>query len=294
MARALAAALLIAVAAGCAGERGDTARDKVPVSAAVSETAALAEAEPKPQPERTPSDNSQFEGVSNELIQWGVRAAADGTPPGIPGTWARLLARYGAVWLGDTAKKEVFLTFDAGYEAGYTSGLLDVLKEEGVTAAFFLAGHYVRSQPELVKRMAAEGHTVASHGYGHLSMPSLDVPEMRDEILAVSARAEALTGKKMRYFRPPKGEFSERALAVARGLGYVTVLWSLGYKDWEPMPGGSDESYRILMSRLHPGAVILLHAISKDNAEALQRMIQGIKAGGYAFGSLDELTRAPE
>jgi peptidoglycan-N-acetylmuramic acid deacetylase len=193
------------------------------------------------------------------------------------------------VWLGDTAVKEIFLTFDAGYEAGYTSGLLDVLRDEGVGAAFFLTGHYLKTQPELVKRMVAEGHTVGNHTHSHPSMPSLDAAGMRAEIVAVASRFEALTGVEMPYFRPPSGELSERVLAVARGLGYVTVMWSLAYKDWEPMPGGPEESYRTLMARLHNGAVILLHVTSKDNAQALQGIIRSAKGEGYAFGSLGEL-----
>jgi peptidoglycan-N-acetylmuramic acid deacetylase len=291
--------LLVVVAAGCSRERGETtfgsAQGPAPIPAPAPADSGPASTLPLPQvPQtvRSSPDSLQFQRVSNELIMWGVQATKDATPPRIPATWQRLLDAYGAIWLGDTAKTEVFLTFDAGYEAGYTSGLLDVLKEEGVPATFFLAGHYVRSQPELVRRMAAEGHTVANHSYSHKSMPSLEVREMGTEILAVDAKAEAITGKKMSYFRPPKGELSERVLAVARDLGYVTVLWSLGYKDWEPMPGGPDENYRILMSRLHPGAVILLHATSKDNADALPRMIQGVRAAGYAFATLDEFPGA--
>jgi peptidoglycan-N-acetylmuramic acid deacetylase len=191
--------------------------------------------------------------------------------------------------LGDTTRKEVFLTFDAGYEGGYTPGILDTLKAEGVSAAFFLAGHYVESQPGLVKRMAAEGHTVGNHTYSHPSMPSLDAHTMGSEILAVTAKAKALTGSDMHYFRPPNGEMSERMLAVARDLGYVTVLWSLAFKDWEPLAGGPEESYTTVMSRLHPGAVILLHVASKDDAAALGKMISAIKANGYEFGTLQEL-----
>jgi peptidoglycan-N-acetylmuramic acid deacetylase len=229
------------------------------------------------------------EKVSNELIQWGVQATTDGSAPRIPASWSKLLDAYGAICLGDTAKREVFLTFDAGYEAGYTSRLLDVLKEEGVTAAFFISGYYIKSQPGLVKRMVAEGHTVGNHGYSHLSMPSLDVHTMRSEILAVGAKYKVLTGEDMRYFRPPSGELSARTLAVARDLGYVTVLWSLAYKDWEPLPGGPEESYQTLISRLHNGAVILLHVTSKDDAEVFQRMVRAIKAAGYEFGRLDEI-----
>jgi peptidoglycan-N-acetylmuramic acid deacetylase len=287
--------LIVVAVAGCSRDRAErgkeaTAERHVDSPAAVTPPADSGRATLATPPAPDSAKGSEnLDQLSNDLVRWGVKATVNGETPHIPSAWVMILEPSRGVWLGDPAKQEVFLTFDAGYEGGYTAGLLDVLKQEGVPAAFFLSGHYVTSQPGLVKRMVAEGHTVGSHGYSHLSMPSLEVSAMRAEILSVSAKFKALTGKDMRYFRPPSGEVSERTLAVARALGYTTVMWSLAYKDWEPLPGGPEESYETLISRLHNGAVILLHVTSKDNAEVFPRMIAAIKAAGYRFGTLDEL-----
>ena len=240
----------------------------------------------------SPADS--LDRIDNRLIRWGVAASAAGAVPTIPDSWKSLMDSYGGIWLGDTASKQVFLTFDAGYEAGYTSGILDVLKTEKVPAAFFITGYFIDSHPELVLRMVVEGHTVGNHTRSHRSLPSLEPSQMLKDLAALSGKFESLTGGKMRYMRPPSGELSERTLAVAREAGYVTVLWSLAFKDWEPLPGGPDESYRTLMARLHSGAVILLHVTSKDDALALSRSLQAIREQGYAFGTLDQiLERSP-
>jgi peptidoglycan-N-acetylmuramic acid deacetylase len=297
--------LIVVSVAGCSREKAERRREAAierPAASAPSKTPAAdsgkasspAGAVTTPPTTLAPPDSGRssesLDDLSNALVRWGVKATVNGETPHIPSVWVMMLRPYHDIWLGDPAKPEVFLTFDAGYEGGYTPHLLDVLKAEGVKAAFFLSGHYVTGQPVLVKRMVAEGHIVGSHGYSHRSMPTLEVPVMRTEIVSVADKFKALTGKDMHYFRPPSGEVSERTLAVAHDLGYTTVMWSLAYEDWEPLPGGPEESYQTLITRLHNGAVILLHVTSKDNAEAFERMIAGIKAAGYRFGTLDELT----
>lgn len=235
------------------------------------------------------STAGSLDSLDNRLIRWGVAASSGGRVPAIPVAWRTLLASYGGICLGDTTSNQVFLTFDAGYESGYTSGILDVLKSEGVQAAFFVTGHYIDSEPALVARMAAEGHIVGNHTRSHASLPTLNAGRMRAEMDEVAAAFKRVTGKEMRYLRPPSGEVSERALAVARQAGYVTVMWSLAFKDWEPLPGGPEENYRTLVSRLHNGAVILLHVTSADNAKMLRRAIASIRERGYTFGNLDLL-----
>lgn len=96
----------------------------------------------------------------------------------------------------------------------------------------------------------------------------------------------------MVYLRPPKGEYSERTLAETKALGYHNVFWSLALVDWVPMPGGAEEAYRSVMDNLHNGALILLHAVSKDNTESLEKIIKDIKAQGYTFKTLDELVKS--
>lgn len=236
-------------------------------------------------PSRDAFPADSLDHLSNQVIRWGVAGTRSAVVPRVPASWVSLLDRYGGICLGDTGRRVVFLTFDAGYEVGYTPGLLDALRDEDVRAIFFITGNYLKSQPDLVRRMVAEGHEVGNHTRSHVSMPSLGAAGMRAEMLAVEDDFRTVAGRQMRLFRPPSGELSERLLAVANRVGYVTVMWSLAYKDWEPVPGGPEASYRTVMERLHSGAVILLHVTSKDNAAALSRIIRGTKQQGYSFGT---------
>jgi peptidoglycan-N-acetylmuramic acid deacetylase len=197
----------------------------------------------------------------------------------------------GAIFLGDTAKKELFLTFDNGYENGYTSKILDVLKEKQVPAAFFVTGHYIKDQPELLKRMVQEGHIVGNHSWSHPDMSQTGDAKIVEELDKVKQGVSELTGQKeMRYLRPPRGIFSDRVLAISKQQGYTNVFWSVAYKDWDVnAQRGAQYAYDKVIEQLHPGAVILLHSVSKDNAEALGRIIDDARAKGYTFKSLDQL-----
>lgn len=202
------------------------------------------------------------------------------------------LQKHEAIFLGDTTRKELYLTFDNGYENGYTPKVLDVLKEKGVPAIFFVTGHYLKDKPELVQRMAAEGHLVGNHSWSHPDMSQISEAQIKKELDSVKAEIVRLTGQQeVRYLRPPRGIFSERMLAATRRLGYTNVFWSIAYKDWDPKAQkGSAYAYNKVMEQLHPGAVILLHTVSKDNAEALGRIIDEARVQGYEFKSLDQLT----
>ncbi|ERM92054.1 MAG: putative xylanase/chitin deacetylase [Caldanaerobacter subterraneus] len=229
------------------------------------------------------------ENLDNTPYGWGLRVLPNHQTPEITPYAMELVKKYNAIFVGDTTKKVVYLTFDEGYEAGYTPRILDVLKENGVKAAFFVTGPYVKQQADLVKRMVEEGHIVGNHTVNHPSLPTLPDEKVKEEILGLEKMFEDLTGQKMKYFRPPRGEYSERTLYITKSLGYRTVFWSLAMADWQPLPGGPEESYSTVMKRLHPGAVILLHAVSKDNAQALDRIIKSIKEEGYEFKTLDDI-----
>jgi|GEM_PF-791771 len=225
-------------------------------------------------------------------FHFGFKKSQNGSLPSIAQEgFLEVLRRHGAIFLGDTAKKELYLTFDNGYENGYTAKILDILKEKQVPAAFFVTGHYVKDQPELVKRMAAEGHIVGNHSWSHPDLSRATPEEIRSEMERVREEVARLTGQsEMRYMRPPRGIFSGRMLATCKALGYTGVFWSVAYKDWETSRQmGAQHAYDRVMEQLHPGAVILLHAVSRDNAEALGRIIDSARAQGYTFKSLDEL-----
>ena len=201
------------------------------------------------------------------------------------------LNKYNAYYVGNPNEKKIYLTFDEGYENGYTSKILDVLKAKNVKAAFFVTKPYIESDPELVKRMVAEGHIVGNHSVKHLSSPTLSDSQLKNELTETAQAFEKVTGQAMpKVFRPPMGEYSERTLAVTSNMGYKTVFWSFAYKDWiTTAQPGKDVAYNTVMSKYHNGAVLLLHAVSKSNTEALGDIIDSLRAKGYTFDTLNNL-----
>lgn len=184
-------------------------------------------------------------------------------------------------------KKVLYLTFDCGYENGYTAKILDVLKEKKVNAAFFCTLPQVRENPELIKRMIKEGHIVGNHSATHPSFAEISKDKMQNEIMTMDAYLREKFNYSEPYFRFPKGEYNEVALELVGSLGYTCVFWSLAYSDWDlNKQKGSDFAYETVVSRLHPGAVILLHSVSPDNANALGRIIDKAREEGYEFSSL--------
>lgn len=183
--------------------------------------------------------------------------------------------------------KVLYLTFDCGYENGYTSKILDVLKEKNVNAAFFCTLPQVKENPELIKRMIDEGHIVGNHSVTHPSFAEISENQMADEIKTMDAYLRENFNYSEPYFRFPKGEYNEAALSVVGSLGYKSVFWSLSYADWDlNNQKGEQYAYETVISRLHPGAVILLHSVSPDNANALSRIIDKAREEGYSFMSL--------
>lgn len=196
-----------------------------------------------------------------------------------------------AFWVGGAEDKTIYLTFDLGYENGYTPEILDVLKKHRSPAAFFVVGHYVKSAPELVQRMVGEGHLVCSHSMNHKDMAAIsDFNAFKADLEELEKAYQELTGKKMpMYFRPPEGRFCERSLKFTEQMGYKTIFWSFAYKDWyvDDQPSEEDAIKTIVM-RTHPGAIVLLHATSKTNAAVLDRVITQWEDMGYTLKSLDE------
>lgn len=224
---------------------------------------------------------------------FGFKKSVNGRLPSIDEEgFKNIVTKHGALFLGDTSQKELYLTFDNGYENGFTPRILDVLKEKKVPAAFFVTGHYVKDQPELLKRMVTEGHIVGNHSWSHPDMSQLSEGSIRMELDKVKEQVEVITGQKeMKYLRPPRGIFNERVLAASKQFGYINVFWSVAYKDWDVnAQRGSQYAYSEVIKQLHPGAIILLHSVSKDNTEALGRIIDEARRQGYEFKSLDQLS----
>lgn len=231
--------------------------------------------------------------LSNKLLRWGIsRRPENQTPAADPGA-PQLLSKYGAGWLGDTTQKTIFLTFDEGYENGFTPQILDVLRDDGVKAVFFITGPYLKDHQDLVRRMVEEGHEVGNHTIHHPSLPELADSGLEEEVLGLDRAFSEKFGVNMRFLRPPKGEYSERSLAVTNKLGYCNLFWSFAYDDWyRDRFRGADYAFNIVMRNLHNGAVLLLHAVSRDNAEALDSIIKGAVEKGYAFGTPEDLLQS--
>lgn len=229
--------------------------------------------------------------LSNDPITYGPGLAQDGNPsPYAPGA-QEAYGKYDAHFIEDT-EQTIYLTFDCGYEyywndKSVTGMILDVLKEKGVKAVFFVTGDYVKNNPELVQRMLDEGHTLGNHGTHHKQLPQLTLKEMEEEILSLHNTVKEKFGCTMKLFRPPEGAFSLRSLALTQKLGYETVHWSFAYADWntaeQPDPENAKEK---ILSCHHDGAIYLLHAISTTNAQVLGDVIDGFQAMGYRLGQL--------
>lgn len=227
---------------------------------------------------------------SNKLLRWGIaRRQNSQTPYADPGA-PELLKKYGGMYIGDTEKKEIYLTFDEGYENGYTPKILDTLRDNNVKGVFFITGPYLKEHEDLVRRMVEEGHEVGNHTIHHPSLPEVGDKELEEEILGLDRVFYEKFGKHMKYLRPPKGEYSERTLAITQNLGYVNMFWSFAYDDWyRDKIRGPQYAYDIVSRNLHNGAVLLLHAVSKDNAEALETIIKGVREKGYEIGDVNNI-----
>lgn len=225
----------------------------------------------------------------NDSKSWWFSRNKTKTPPTAQRDIA--ISDYDAYYLGDINRKIIYLTFDEGYEKGYTPEILDVLKENDVKAAFFVTKTYIQSEPELVKRMVEEGHIVGNHSVTHPNMSTLSDEKVIWELEECANYFKEVTGEDMPlFFRPPAGEYSIRTLELTQSIGYKTIFWSFAYKDWvvDDQPT-VETAYNNVMDYSHNGCIMLLHAVSESNTKALDRMIKGLKEEGFDFESLDNL-----
>lgn len=206
------------------------------------------------------------------------------------------ITQYDAHYIVPVSEKKMYITFDCGYENGFTPDMLDVLKEEQVTAAFFVTQTFIRDNVDLVKRMKEEGHLVCNHTVTHPSMPGKSVEEQRKELFDCENYMKQATGYELDlFYRPPKGEYSQRSLQVAKDLGYTTVFWSMAYLDYDVNNQPSREHVvEHFKKYYHPGAIPLLHNVSQANHDALRQVLQDLKKERYTFGSLYDLWVEPE
>ena len=232
--------------------------------------------------------------VRNDVMStanWGLSFRTEGEAPQGPAS-NQQLKKYDAVYLGDAGEKVLYLTFDAGYENGCTEKILDTLKKHNATAAFFLVGNYIQQNPDLVRRMVKEGHTVGNHTMHHYDMSKISVRSaFEQELTDLEALYREVTGEEMeKFYRPPQGTYSESNLQMAKALGYKTVFWSLAYVDWQnDRQPTAEYAFSKLLPRTHDGAVVLLHSTSATNAAILDELLTKWEAMGYRFAPISEL-----
>lgn len=228
--------------------------------------------------------------VSLNASGFGFTRNSEHKTPNI-GRYEKILKETNSFYVGDTNQKEVYLTFDAGYDNGELPKILDILKEKEVKASFFITGDFVNRFKELVIRMTNEGHTIANHTYNHKNITKLSKSELKNELEKLEKAYYDLTGKNMSpYVRPPEGLFDYQSLSNLKSLGYKTVFWSSACVDWKTNGQKKvDETKKMFLDNLHPGAIILMHSVSSSNREALASIIDEIKALGYTFKVVSSL-----
>lgn len=232
--------------------------------------------------------------LDNTCIDWFFIPNDEARTPEINDKLKFKLSDYDAIYNGPTSSKNksLYLTFDEGYENGYTVKILDILKEENVPAAFFVVKPYITQNPEIIKRMNVEGHLVCNHSSHHPSMASItDKEKFMKEFTEVEDAYKEVTDSEMpKFFRPPMGKYSVSSLKQTKELGYKTIFWSFAYKDWIIDNQPSEEmAIKKITSGVHPGCIILLHAVSKTNTNILKDVITQLKNEGYEFKSLSDL-----
>ena len=236
----------------------------------------------------TVSDPDNTRGLSTKKLSHSHGPASGGKAHYTVVEFQKTFEKYGAFTLDTSREKVLYLTFDCGYEyENLTSKVLDVLKEKGVTATFFCTLDHIKKETDLIARMIKEGHIVGNHSTTHPSFANINRTKMAKEIEETENYLRENFGYAAKYFRFPAGEYNESALELVESLGYRSVFWSVAYNDWDTSKlRGKDYTVKTVMERLHPGAVILLHSVSRDNAEALSEIIDKARAEGYEFRSI--------
>ena len=234
------------------------------------------------------------EKLDNTERSWWYTPKKNGEIPLGPKEGMEYNKLYNGYYLGDTSKKYIYLTFDEGYENGYTPKILDVLYKENVKAAFFVTLPYIKEHPELVKRMIDEGHVVGNHSATHPSMAQKATQGrevFNKELLDVEKEFKKVTGRDIdKFFRPPMGIFSETSMSYTNLLGYKSIYWSFAYGDYdENKQPDPVEAKNLIIERTHNGGIYLLHAMSKTNTGILEELIEYWKSQGFEFRSLYEI-----
>lgn len=262
------------------------------VPAVTEAPAATPEVTATPEPTATPKPvgTTEYPALKADGYGWGLSYRGGGLQP-----WgneaAKTLKPYDAYFVGSASENTLYLTFDCGYENGNTDAILNALKNHEVKATFFVTGHFLQTEKELVQRMVDDGHAVGNHTYNHPDITKLDEATFKEELDSIKRLFKEVTGGELSmYFRPPEGKCYTPTLKWSQEMGYATILWSMAHVDWytdkQPKP---EDAIATLTDRTHPGAIVLLHNTSQTNGEILDELITKWKEAGYTIKPLSEL-----
>lgn len=242
-----------------------------------------------PLPTEPPSAKAVDSNLSNKRVKWGVGKITDHQQPSEPSSLNEKYKKYNAQWLLDD-KDKILLTFDEGYETGSTPKILDILKKHNIKAIFFVTYTFAYKNPDLIKRMIDEGHAVGNHTYSHKTMYEVDIKTATDEVMLFHNFMKEKYSYTSKYFRFPKGEFSEKTLNLVNELGYKTLFWSFAYEDWQSEKNiDRQQVVSKIMTSSHPGEIMLLHTTNTVTCDILETVIENTIKQGYSFASPDDI-----
>jgi len=269
---------------GCQDNQQQQAQNTAPATPPIHETSNVSSAGTPPV--QIGASETKVE-LPGKTLSWYFTRNKQHLTPAINPDAANILVQNQAIYVLPDDRKKIYLTFDCGYELGYTPAILDILQRQQIKAAFFITGHYIQSKPDLVKRMQSEGHLVCNHTWNHPDLSTVSRDKLKQEINSLDQTYQELTGAAMdRYIRPPMGNYSFNSLKWTAELGYTSVFWSMAWKDWDPQQQpGADFVYQHVVDNIHPGAIILMHAVSESDTDALERIITELQAQGYVFST---------
>lgn len=230
--------------------------------------------------------------VTSKSFGWGFSKNNNHSQPYI-GSYEDEIKDTNSYYVGDKDEKIVYLTFDAGYDNGNLSKILDVMDEKEAVGTFFITGDFLTRFSDLVIDINNRGHIVGNHTWSHKKITKLNSQEIIEELNKVEEQYKKITGESIGYyFRPPEGVFNNESLQVIKQLNYNTIFWSIAYKDWDTNNQGDvNKAVNSVIDNLHNGAIILLHTVSEDNVKALPIIIDQIRANGYVIDSIDNLIK---
>lgn len=239
---------------------------------------------------KPPKGTAKPTAAETKAASWYYMKKKKGEVPGFPSEVKQLKPGQKAAWVGEG--KKVYLTIDVGGELLDYKTLLQALKDNDVKATFFVTGYNLKNNPDYIKLLLEEGHTVGNHTITHKDFTTLTDEQVKQEVTEFEKLYKTITGQEPpKYFRFPYGTYSPHLLTLLSDLGYTSYFWSTAMKDWEPRKNGADDAYNDIIGNLHDGNVILMHQASKENIEAMDRILKEIKKEGYEFGTLSELQK---